>query len=439
MASPVVLMYSHSPRAFASALVGHLYELCGSSRVTLLTEPLPPPYSRVIARPGLFPGLQEIVVVPGMGYSVRAMLTNSRIWFRLIERTLDRVSPDIVVGENDNSGLFDMYLMREARRRGIPTISFQAMGQGQFPENQQVIEARHVAKQARRYLPSTLLRIKYRIRRRLGHTLVHHLIPIATAQRPLLGGSSYVLMSGAPGMRDSDLHVTQSRSQFEVCAASGTPREKLAILDHPASRVPREAFFPQSVSPVPQGPDRKPFALVLIGAVAAGIHRVSGSVILPKTRLETRKRVLELLMTELPGWNICIKAHPMVGTKSSLKPYLPKEGTGMVILDPKEPAEFFLPRCSLVIDLPPGWSSALATAAAARPRTPVISADLDEDVLGDIYANWPGVEYVGRTKVLRNLLQKICADRYKRTAHSTEAAEGYPVFQSTMEAVKSLL
>src|SRR6185295_6565138 len=80
-------------------------------------------------------------------------------------------------------------------------------------------------------------------RKRAGHALVHYLLPWSIGQCALRGKSSYIRVTGAPGMRDSELHVVQTVQQYEACVESGVSPARLALLPHPATRVPRDVFF----------------------------------------------------------------------------------------------------------------------------------------------------------------------------------------------------
>jgi hypothetical protein len=434
--SPRILLYPHSARAFSSTLIGHLYELAQQYAVVLLAEPLPQPYLDLLARRDLFPGLERVEIVHGLGFTLRDLLANNRRWQRMAEEAIVSFTPDLVVTENDMSALFDMYLLRAAKRRGIRRLTIQGMGQ--FQDRRFRRFARLMAIHVDGQLPSSgvasLRAARFHAKKELGHLLVHYALPLAAGQGPLGGRSSYVRHTGAPGMRDSQLHLVLSAQQYGTFVDSGVAPRRLGILAHPLERVPPEAFFPET--PTFSG-DRKR-ALVLLGPLSLGFDRETSELISRERRRATRLAALRQLKATLPGWEIVLKAHPDFGPREQVRRYVQRLGPGTVIVDPRWLVEPLLPACDLVIDLPPATTSTLVTAASDPRHIPVMAADLDHDLLGDQYCGWPGINYVNDCSALERTLQQIASGTYSRPPRIGMATPTRE-FRSTTEAVQHLL
>lgn len=436
-------MYSHGPRAFASALVGHLCELAQEYSVVLLTDPLPSDYRAILERKDLFPGLERVVEVRALGFSVRELVAGNRRWIRTVGLALDTHRPSVVIGENDMSSLFDMYLMREASDRGIPTLTIQAMGQALDSDVRRLMRVWSVYRDTGE--PGILVRqwrrARAATRKLLGHVLVHWLLPWSAGRRSLRGGSSYVTFRGAPGMRYSRLHLAQGESQRRVLVASGVPAERLAILEHPASRVPHAVFFPGPSHGHGEEPATHRRVLVLLGSNATGLSTRDSSLITVAMRRRTRQLALQMICTSLPGWEVAVKAHPTFGTTSAVAAYLGPLSGQVTLIDPAEPVEPLIVHSDVIVDLPSASSSTLVTAVAAFPAKPVIAADLDEDLLGAVYRDWPGIHYVRTLAEFEALLAAIAGERYSKPAPGPDAVAGHGVrvFTTTTDAVRFLL
>ena len=135
-----ILFYTHSARAFSSTLIGNLHELSTAFPVVLVAEPLAERHRELLRDKSLFPGLERIVWVNCLKFSVRDLVANNRGWHRLAERLVEEARPDVVVAENDMMSLFEMYLMRAARRRSVATVTIQSMAEFSEADNLKWLE-----------------------------------------------------------------------------------------------------------------------------------------------------------------------------------------------------------------------------------------------------------------------------------------------------------
>lgn len=437
-ASGRILFYPHSARALTSSLIGHLHEVSQQHPVVLFTEPLPEPYLAHLRNRDLFPGLERVEVVRSFGFSVSELLSEHRRCLHLARGCIDEVSPSLVIGENDMSSMFDMHLMREAKRLGLPTLTIQSMGQLRDGPFRSIAELNAVyvgGKEPPRPLASAR-RWKYRARKELGHFLVHYLLPWSAGQPALRGASSYVRRAGVPGMRDSDLHLVQSAPQLKVFTEAGVPTRKLGILRHPAARIASEVFFPPGALTQGMNPGARRRILVLLSPQALGIERGSLRVISGAVRRRLRLAILTAIQDTLPDWEIIVKAHPDFGSIRAVRAYLGTMPANVSVADPSNPVEPYLPICHAILDLPAPTTSALVTAVSTSPLMPVIAADLDRDVLGDQYSDWPEVDYVDSMEALTDLLESIRDGRYRRRPAVPDDGSPVKTFDNTCQAVR---
>jgi len=245
---------------------------------------------------------------------------------------------------------------------------------------------------------------------------------------------------GVPGMRDSELHLVQTDAQCRVFLEAGCASERLAILEHPASRIPLDAFLPEPPAEPSTSPN-SPSVLVLLGVAATGFDRVNGAVIPASLRRRLRIDAVEAIRARLPEWRVLVKAHPTFGTASRVAEYLDRAAPRAEIADPSLQVEPMLRDAAVVIDLPAATTSALATAAAAFPGKPVIAADLDRDLLGTWYADWPGVSHVSSVAELESVLDAIGRGTFSefRASRGSIPVKGIRRFRSTLEATDHLI
>jgi hypothetical protein len=433
-----ILFFTHSARAFTSSLIGHLYEVSQEHPVILLTESLPDAYVSHLQNKDLFPMLEQVHIVDCLGFTVKALVRENSRWLRLARQSLDAFSPSVVIGENDMSSLFDMYLMREAKRRGVKSLTIQSMGEISEFKIRRFFELRRICPDGKRPAAPIALWRKgtHRTRKALGHFLVHYLLPWFAGHAALRGPSSYVLRTGAPGMRDTGLHLVQSAPQHKVFIRSRVPSAKLAILRHPAERVPLEAFFPPGAARPGITDDGQKKILVLMATSEFGFERETLEVISSHDRRQLRLAITEEISRCLPDWQLIIKPHPDFGSIQAAQDYLGPLPANATLVPPGEPVEPLLLLCDAVLDLPPPNTSTLVTASSALPGKPVIAADLDHDILGDQFREWPEIEYVDEMQGLTRLLARVGASSYQRqsTSHCTEL--GVREFGSTNQAIR---
>lgn len=436
--SPQILFYPHSARALSSSLIGHLYELSRHYRVAVVTEVLPPLYAAMLEDRRLFPGITEVRTINGLGLSLGSLLRNNRRWHRLAEELVREINPDVVVTENDMSSLFDMYLLRAARRAGARRLTIQGMLQPEADEMRRFVELLYVYRGGRERHPLQRVwrTVSYRVRQHLAHCLVHYLLPWSLGTAALRGGSSYLLRRGASGMRDSELNLVPSQAAFDSHRRSGVPSARLALLAHPLHRVPPELYLGRT----PPSAARGTTILILLTSVAFGFRRdPPHQLIDAPSRRATRLAIVGLVRRYFPEAKLVLKPHPDCGPLSAVRDYFSPVAHDMEILPPSSPVEPQLAHCDLVIDLPVSVTTTLFTAACIRRDRPIISANVDNEFYGDHYRHSPEIDYVESLQELEDLLASVAAGRYRKRSMSRPSGPLPLEFANTAAAVGHLL
>ncbi len=439
-ASIRILFYPHSARAFSSSLIGHLAELSREFPVVLVTSRLHPSYARLLEDHLLFPKLERVEVVSGLGYSVSQLIRGNRRWHQLAVDLVRQTQPGLVVTENDMSGLFDMYLLRAARKHGAACLTIQGMLQQPDTAIQKFVELLHVSSDSTGPGLKRVLRLGYfRTRKWLGHFLVHYLLPWSVGERALAGRSSYVLRTGASGLRDSSLNLVPSPQAFRAHLASGVPAGKLAILPHPLNRLPHELYFVSAdAGPAARPPSGARTILVLLSSVQVGFRAVDHALISREERRQTRLEIVLLLHRIFPDWQIVVKPHPDCARLEVVEEYFSAVRDLVTILPPAVPVEPHLKHSDIILDLPLSVTTTLFTAACAYPAKPVISANVAREFYGDHYRDYPEIDYVESMAELETLLRNIRSGVYCKTA-PVAAPPGLRTFATTNDAVHYLL
>jgi len=408
--------------------------------VVLVTEPLSIGYTHLLQDRTRFPGLESVVVIDGFGYSLAQLIGGNRRWHRLACDLVRQARPQVVVTENDMSGLFDMYLLREAKKSGAFCLTVQGMMQQHDKDVQKFIILSHVCSNGDDPGFKRIFRMAYfQARKWLGHYLVHYLLPWSIGERALAGRSSYVLRSGATGLRDSDLNLVPSSQAFRSHTNSGVPRKKLAILAHPLTRLPHDLFFGSvearaSAEPIFDGKN----ILVLMTSMPVGFRSKDLSLISHEERRKTRLEIIRLLRQVFPDWRILIKPHPDCVRIEAVEQYFSAVRDHLTIMPPFMPVEPLLKHSDIILDLPLSVTTTLYTAACAYPNKPVISANVTREFYGDYYRDFPEVDYVESMPELGTLLQRIKNGTFRKSAPAAIPPD-LTFFRTTNAAVHHLL
>lgn len=437
-----ILFYTHSPRAFRSTLIGHLYELCQHFPTVLLSEVLDAETEAVLRRRELFPRLEAIVPVHQFTGGPMPAVARNRYLYQVARDTITRYRPDVVLSASDMHSLFELYLFRFAKRIRARTITFQTAVDADDPNLlAYIVDLENAYARMSAFLPRAARLALVRAQKRLGHLLYHWVFPILVGELPLVGRSSYILRRGNSGMRDADYHVVLSRRDLQSCLRAGVPAGKIRILSHPWGRQTRTFFEVAYQLGSEEGrshADGKRVLAILPGG-EIGFRRPDFLVISRGERRRRWEEIVRLVLTALPGWMVRVKPHPDSRDMPELKARFERLSPRVQIVDPASPVEWEIARSTVIVGLPRSSSTALLTAVLQCPEKPVISVDLEQEVLGDVYRGVEGIEYVTSRESLEKLLGRVRDGAYGKPTRPAADGSVHPgEFSTTVEAVTTL-
>ena len=73
--------------------------------------------------------------------------------------------------------------------------------------------------------------------------------------------------------------------------------------------------------------------------------------------------------------------------------------------------------------MPPASSITLYTASLICPEKPILSLDFENELLGDGYKDFNGVEYIDNEEKFINILELIRDNKYRKHYHPQEEAQ----------------
>ena len=235
-------------------------------------------------------------------------------------------------------------------------------------------------------------------------------------EKPFFGKSSYILRKGSSGMRDADYYIVFSKRDYNIYAAGGIPAEKLRIISHPLSRN-RKFFEKIYFKNYKKNKAKKIITVITPTDIEFGFRRNDFSLIPQKVREENWIETIKLIDKTLFGWKIFIKPHPDTKNIGEIIKLFESVSKKVKVVSPLEPADKYVEMGDIIIGLPLSVSTVLFTATLQCPEKPIISLDFHQEVLGDFYKNFEGIEYINTEKKLTDTLEKIRDNRYQKEPH----------------------
>ena len=419
---PLVLFYSNTPRAFRTTLIGHLYEISQFYPVILLSEDLDPNALRIIKDKKYFPNIKKIVPLHQHTASPPNIFSKNR-YLCLMARTIIRdYSPDIVIASSDWHSLFEMYLMRFAKRINALKVTFQ--------DTFNIADIKKIGMwndllnshcRLPLYLPHWFRSSFVKFRKYLGHILIYWILPMLNCEPPFCGKASYILHKGHSGSRDSDYHVVLTKRDYSLYRKSGVPPYKLCILPHPLTRRARKVFAKIILSANKERcKRRRRVVTVMLPAEEIGFSRKNYSLIKKEERIKSQTEVFEILTKILKGCKIIIKPHPAIKNYLGIKQRIESISGCIEVVNPNEPADKYIDLGDIIIELPRAVSTTLFSASLQCPEKPILALDLHNEFLGDCYRDFNGVEYINNIEKLVSILERIRDNRYTKGTYETD-------------------
>lgn len=412
---PLILFYTNTPRAFRTTLIGHLYEISQVYPVILLSEDLDSDISRIIEDKTLFPKLEKLIPIHQHTGPKKNLISKNRYLCRLARGVIGEYKPDIVIASSDWHSLFEMYLMRFAKRINALRVTFQDTFTLETEKHGMFTDLINLYYKLPNGLPLWVRLFFVKFRKYLGHILYYWILPILNCESPFYGKESYILHKGHSGSRDSNYHVVFTKRDYSIYGKSGTPFDKLYILPHPLTRQARKIFTRiisfQTSKKHEKG--RKVVA-VMLPAEEIGFSKTGYSLIKKEVRIKIQNEVFEILVKILKGWKIFVKPHPMTKNYLEKKQLIESISNCIEVVNPNEPADKYIELSDIIIELPRAMSTTLFSASLQCPEKPILALDFHNEFLGDCYKDFNGVEYIDNLEDFVSTLEKIRDNKYAK-------------------------
>jgi len=434
-----VIFYTNSPRAFRTTLIGNLYETCQAYPTVLLSEKLDSETEIILQNKELFPKLENIVAVRQFTGEKKNLFSKNRCLFKLAKNIIQEHKPDIVISSSDTHSLFELYLTRFAKKAKALNISIQdTLVATESTQIARYIDLINVHLRFPNFLPLFIRLFLVKCRKYFGHFLYYWILPLIVGEMPFFGKSSYILRKGNSGMRDADYQIALSKRDYDILLKDGVPAEKLKILSHPLSRETKEFFEKVYFNQFKNQVKEKKVITLLLPEVELVFKRKDWSLI---SRKEIEKKWMEtisLIKEILPDWDILIKPHPDFKNLPEIKKKLESISKNIKVTNPGEPVDKYIELADVVVGLPLSSSTALFTASLQCPEKPIISLDFHQEILGDVYKSFEGVEYVDNKKRFLDILKMVRENKYRKKQMINKTKPGLKEFSDTVEIIKYL-
>ena len=377
-----ILFYTDIPRFFKSTLENYFLELAKVHEVVLLTENIGENY---------FPEIKKVQVnqySPGEG-----LVAKNRRLAKLAREVVQEQKPDIVIATG--SYFFESYLRREARKKGITTISalgpFFVNNLNDFVKYRIYITAH---KSARR-LP-LFLRLAFAVFKKSFAQIVYYWIfPVISGRAPFVGHESSILWNPAR-KKGADFYFVFSEKDNQVLENSGADTSNVFVLSHPLTSCFLQDSKEKIITIMEDG---KPYL----------VNRNNFSLISEQKRREYKKEVVKTVCDVLDGWTIYIKPHPKDNDKRIEQ--MKQDFAGIAeVVEPTESAEEYIKKSYITLD----YVAGMAVFSAILMQKPVISIDWQEEFMADFYKDSEEVEYADSKEKLVSVLERIKKSVYKK-------------------------
>jgi len=433
---PLVLFYGSTPRAFCTTLIGHLFEISQAYSVVLLSEELDSKMLELLKDKKLFPKLDKIIRVHQHTGSRTNLISKNRYLCHLAKKVIRNYQPDIVIASSDWHSLFEMYLMRFAKKINALRITFQDTVTYEMTKIDKWVDLINLNCSTPAYLPIWIRFSFVKFRKYFGHILYYWILPILNREFPFYGKESYILHKGHSGSRDSNYHVVLTKRDYGLYRKSGVSPDKLYILPHPLTRQAR-LIFAKIISSENKKRCKKSrkVAVVMLPAEKIGFSRRDYSLIKKYKRIKVQTEVFEILIKILKSWKIVVKPHPLIKNYLDEKQRIESISSRIKVIDPSESANKYIDLGDIIIELPRAASTTLFSASLQYPRKAILALDLHNEFLGDFYKDFKGVEYIDNVEDLVTTLEKIRDNRYIKKPYDADRPD-LNCFSGTVELLE---
>ena len=418
-----ILFYTSKNFIFRSGIIGYLYEISQVYPVVLLSEELDKETDELIRDKKLFPKLEEII--PARQYSGGPMnlFSRNRYLCRLAKNVIFKHRPDILITTSDTHSLFELYLMRFAKRTKTIKIAVQNSNVGNNAIVKKYIDLENANIRFPRFLPLWLRIFIMNCRKYAGHFLYYWLLPITAGEKPFFGKVGHILWMGCSGRKDADYQTTFSERDYDTHIKDGVPAKKLYIVSHPIRGRAKEFFEKTALKSAEKDKTDKKIITFIWPAEEIGFRRVNYSLISKEENQVIRKEIVSLAVKILDNWKIFLKPHPDIKDLTEIKRNFQSLSNFIEITDQSDSIDKYLKISDVIVGIPPA-STAIFTAFLLYPGKPLLTIDLSKEVFGDYYKDFDGIEYIDSKEKLIEILELIRDDRYQKKQTTSLKQEG---------------
>ena len=407
-----ILFYTSIPRGFRTTLIWHLYEISQKYPVILLSEELDSETEKILNNKKLFPKLEEIIPVRQFTGPKMNLFAKNRYLYKLAKDVIEKYHPDIVMPLSDTHSLFGLYLFRFAKRIKALKITIQATLEIGTKKTGPYVDLTNAYIRFPSFLPLWFRLFLVKCRKYFGHFLFYWILPLTVGEKPFFGKSSCILRKGNSGMRDADYQIVFSKRDYNIYLNDGVPAEKLYILAHPLNRKPRELFNKIYLNKLKRYKKNERIVTLMLPEATIGFKRENCSLISKEEREKAWFAIVKLIKQVLPRWKIYIKPHPDTKNFDKIKESFESISENIEVVNPQEPADEYIEMGDVIVGLPLSASTTLFTASLQCPEKPIVALDLHHELLGDIYKDFEGIEYIDEERKLIGILNLISKNSY---------------------------
>jgi len=409
-----VLFYTHTPRDFRNTLIGYFYEISQIYPTILLSEELDIKTEKAIKNKKLFPKLEKIIPISQYTGLKMNIFSKNKYLCKFAKEIIEKYKPDIVISATDMC-IFDLYLMRFAKEKKSVNIIIQSSMTAEMKQVRLIIDLLNLYLRTPFFLPYLIRYFIIKFRKYLGHFLYYWILPLTSRQLPFIGKSSYILKKGKCGMRDSDYCIVFTKRDYNIYLKDGTAFEKLYILSHPLARSRTREFFKKTLlSSVKNNRIGDKIVTLMLPSEEIGFKRNDYSLISKERKFKITIEIIKLIIEILKGWRIFIKPHPNINNFKGVRKIFESISDIITVVEPSEPAEKYIEAGDVIIGLPRSASMTLFTASLQCIQKPIISLDFHPELLGDVYKDFEGIEYIDNKRKFIEILKLIRDDVYQK-------------------------
>ncbi len=429
-----ILFYTSKSFLFRSGIIGYLYEISQVYPVVLLSEKLDSETEELIRNKKLFPKLEEII--PARQYSGEKMNLYSRNKYlcKLAKNVILKYQPDILMTTSDTHSLFELYLMRFAKKTKAMKIAVQISNVGNNAVVKKYIDLENANIRLPHFLPLCFRIFLMNCRKYIGHLLYYWFLPITAGEKPFFGKVGHILWMGCSGRKDADYQTVFSKRDYNIYIQDGVPAKKLYIVSHPLRGKAKDFFrntFLKSAEKIKT--DRKIITFIF-PAEEIGFRRLNYSLISKEENQIIRKEIVGLAAKILKDWKIFLKPHPDIKDLTEIKRNFQSLSNFIEITSQSDPVDRYLEISDIIAGIPPA-STSIFTAFLQYPEKPILMIDLNKEVSGDYYKDFEGIEYIDNGEKFIQVLELIRDNKYQKKYRVQLDPDGFSSIVEFLEFV----